>query len=118
MLAQKRNRARVRERGVFGTEACAALAVEAMPGTGVDVEDAGRIRLADALDALRRDRLILVAEMVKDRAARPLVEMVDDRGPVIRHGRRDWQADRGHMRDRAAPAKAHDADRHVAERVD
>src|SRR5690606_34249324 len=89
-----------------------------VPGTGIDMIDAGRVRFSNALDTLRRNRRILVAEVVENGTPGPLVEMADDRRPVVGDGRRDRQADRGDVCDGASPAEPDDADRHVAERGD
>src|SRR5690606_37537076 len=110
MLAQERHRPGECERGILGAEARAALAVEAVAGAGVNVIDAGRVRLPDALDAFGRNRLVAVAEMVEDGTLGPLVEHTHDPAPVIGHRRRDRQLAGSDVRDRAAPAKPYDAD--------
>src|SRR5690606_21941193 len=117
VLAQESKGPLERELGVRRAEAVAVLAVETVCRAGIDVNDGVRNALPDRLDVLHRDRAVLFAEVIHDRALRLSVEIAYDRGPVVGDGGGDRKLARDDVRRRSAPAVADDTDGQAAVRL-
>src|SRR5918999_5005146 len=108
MLGKEGERALAGEAGALGMVRGALVAVEAVPG-GVDVGGELRVRRLHLLDAIQRDRLVVLAEVEHDRAGRPLVRHAWHAAAVVADGGGEGAGARGGgPGERAAPAVADD----------